>query len=183
MVFFKKLKTDRLLLSPLTEAFLSEKYVAWLNDKDVVKYSEQRHKKHTIDSCRQFIRSFENSSGYVWAVLLKNHDHIGNINAVIDKHNKVADIAILIGEKNQWGNGYGSEAFLCVIDFLFSNKIARKITAGTMSVNKGMLKVMKNAQMIDDGIFQKQFVINEQKVDLVHKALFREDWLEKTEKL
>ena len=49
------LETERLTLTPFnTERHLTERYVAWLSDPDVVRYSEQRHRTHTLASCRHF---------------------------------------------------------------------------------------------------------------------------------
>jgi hypothetical protein len=55
------IKTERLLLEPFSEKYLSERYVSWLNDHEIVRYSEQRHRTHTIESCREFMNSFENT--------------------------------------------------------------------------------------------------------------------------
>jgi [ribosomal protein S5]-alanine N-acetyltransferase len=44
-----RIKTKRLLIVPFSEKHLQEKYVGWLNDKELMRYSEQRHKKHDFE--------------------------------------------------------------------------------------------------------------------------------------
>jgi RimJ/RimL family protein N-acetyltransferase len=171
-----QITTEKLTLTKLTIDYISEKYVNWLNDKDVMKYSEQRHIVHTKESCRDYICSLNNTNNLAWAILIKeNNIHIGNIQVIVDTYNHVADISILIGEKNYMNHGYGSEAFLGVVNYLFVFKGMRKVTAGTMSLNKGMLKIMKNASMLDDGVFKDHFIFNGQFADLIHKALFSKE--------
>ena len=79
--------------------------MGWLNDKEVVRYSEQRHIKHTIESQTRYLESFTNSSNCFWAVIQKvpTDEMIGSITAYIDPHNSVADVGILIGSRGHWG--------------------------------------------------------------------------------
>jgi len=172
------IETKRFIIKPFSEEFLTEKYVGWLNDPEVVRFSEQRFISHTLLTCRNYMESFGGTPNYFWAVLLKSEkqSHIGNINVVIDLNNRTADVGILLGEKEQWGKGYGSEAFIAVIDFLFQETEARKITAGTTALNKGMLNIMKKTGMKDDGRRIRHFVIDNEEVDLVYASVFREDW-------
>jgi len=155
-----------------TDEYLTENYVGWLNDPEVVKYSEQRHKKHTMSSCSQYYKSFISSSHLFIAILVKDNSfkHIGNITVSIDSENLVADIAIMIGEKSSWGQGFGKEAFIGVMDYLFHKTKIRKITAGTMAINIPMLGIMKSAGMIIEGRKKEQFLVDGEKVDMVMAA-------------
>lgn len=170
------IRTDRLYIESFSEKYLTATYVNWLNDKEVVKYSEQRFKHHSLDSCREYWRSFIGSPNYFWAIVLKDgNKHIGNINAYVDVINNIADIGILIGAKEMWGKGYGIEAWNAVCKFLFDSIKVRKITAGTISTNKAMLGIMRKAGMVDDGRRIRHVLFEGSEVDVVHAALFRKD--------
>lgn len=149
--------------------------MGWLNDPVVMQYSEQRHATHTLDSCRQYFRSFEASPHYLWAVELIGGRHIGNLQAHIDLPNQLAGISILMGHPACRGNRYGEEAFRRVCRFLFEQEQIRKITAGTMSVNIPMLKLMDRMGMVDDGIRTSHYLYSGRPVDVVYKALFQKD--------
>jgi RimJ/RimL family protein N-acetyltransferase len=174
------IKTKRLIIEPFTERYLTERYVGWLRDSKVVKYSELRHRQHTLDSCRKYMESFRDSPHYFWAISVRNSQgsltHIGNMNAYVDSHNSTADIGILIGEHAAWGKGFGSEAWIAVCNYLVNKVGLRKITAGTMAKNKGMIKVMQKAGMKHDGRRKKHFLLNNKEVDLIHMAIFRNTW-------
>jgi len=151
--------------------------VNWLNDPEVVRYSEQRHKKHTLESCRQYWQSFIDSPHIFWAMMAIKPPlgHIGNMNAHVDTANSVADVGILIGERTIWGKGYGLEAWLAVCNYLLYGVGIRKVTAGTIEANKGMLKIMKKARMIADGRRIRQCVVEGSEKDIIHTALFRNE--------
>lgn len=58
-----------------------------------------------------------------------------------------ADIGIMIGERNVWGKGIGAEAFCLVLSALKASGAIRKVTAGTLAVNQGMVRIMEKAGM------------------------------------
>jgi RimJ/RimL family protein N-acetyltransferase len=164
------IRSDRLTVVPVTEEHLTPRYVGWLNDPEVVRYSEQRFKTHTIESCRDYLESFAGTGNLFLALIADSEGHIGNMTAYVDRYG-VIDVGILIGERGVWGQGYGSEAWLSVCSALIEGG-ARKITAGTLSVNHGMLAIMDRSGMVPDGRRVRQCLIDGREVDVVYAALF-----------
>ena len=126
------IQTKRLRLYPFAERHLTAQYVAWLNDSDLMHFSEQRYRSHTIESCRSYWLSFAGSANFFWAIeeVEAGLGHIGNLNAYIDVQNGLADSGVLIGEKRGQGRGYALEAWLAVCNFLFQERKIRKISLG-----------------------------------------------------
>jgi RimJ/RimL family protein N-acetyltransferase len=171
------IESHRLLLKPFTHENITNRYIGWLNDPLVVRYSEQRHFKHSYDSCKNYLDSLYASGHKIWMILCKDRDiHIGNITAHLDKYNSIADIGILIGEREYWGKGYGFEAWSTVCSFAFNTLRVRKITAGTLEKNKAMVKIMKKAGMSEDGRRIKHYLFEGQVVDVIHMAIFNNRW-------
>jgi ribosomal-protein-alanine N-acetyltransferase len=170
------IRTKRLVISPFEGVHLNDKYVEWLNDPEVVRFSEQRHLKHTLESCRAYWRSFSESPNYFWAIeeVEKTMGHIGNMNAYVNQNNSVADVGILIGEKKAWNKGYGFEAFSAVCRFLLRELGLRKVSAGTMALNLPMLRIMERLGMKEDGCRERHYLFNGKEVDLIHMALFKD---------
>ena len=175
------IRTKRLSITPFSKRHLTERYVGWLNDSELMRFSEQRYKMHTLESCNAYWQSFEESPNYFWAILTNDEplSHIGSATAYVDKINKIADVGILIGESEANGKGYASEAFKVICDFLLSNTKLRKVTAGTISLNEAMLKVMKKAGMVQDGVRVRHFLCENKEVDIIHMALFRKECMSK----
>jgi len=170
------IECERLYIEPFSEKHLTMTYVDWLNDPEVVRYSEQRFRKHTLDSCEAYWQSFKGTPNYFWAIVRKSAGlHLGNINAYLDVVNNVADMGILIGSRESWGNGYGTEAWKAVCGYLFNSVGIRKITAGTMAKNEAMLGIMRKSGMVDDGRRIRHVLFEGSEVDMVHAALFREE--------
>lgn len=178
MTISQELRTARLLITPFSERHLTDHYVAWLKDPELVQYSEQRHKTHNLETCRTYWRSFEGTPHYFWALeeINRGYRHIGNINAYVDSHNSLADVGILIGDREAHNKGYGREALMAVFEFLFQGLGMRKVTQGCMALNTPMLKLMRGLGMVPDGVRQRHYLCKGQEVDIVHMALFREQW-------
>jgi RimJ/RimL family protein N-acetyltransferase len=153
---------------------LTERYVTWLNDPVVVRYSEQRHRQHTLESCRAYMESFRGTPNEFLAieVAIPQLGHIGNIGVVIDVPNEVADISIMVGERRAWGTGLASKAWCAVIDELLRSGRIRKVTAGTMAANAPMLRLMQRSGMRIEARRTRQFLLEGKEVDLVIAARF-----------
>jgi len=172
----QEIRTERLRLVPFGEEFLTPRYVDWLNDPQVVRFSRQRHSVHTLESCRRYWQSFHGTPNRLWAIVeaAEGLGHIGNLSASIDPRDEVADLGILIGERGAWGRGYGAEAWKAVCRHLFEGQGVRKITAGTYATNLAMLGIMRAAGMADDGRRRRHALVDGGAVDVIHAALFRE---------
>lgn len=170
------IETCRLRIEPFSEQHLTPRYVSWLNDPDVVRYSEQRHYQHTLESCRAYWLSFAGTPNYFCAIVERDERprHIGNISVYVSPSHSVADVGIMIGEKALWGRGYASEAWNAICDYLLKVLVIRKVTAGTLSANSSMLKVMQRGGMVEDGRRVRHCLFEGKEVDMVHTALFRE---------
>lgn len=172
------IETPRLRIEPFDDRFLTDAYVSWLNDPEVVRFSDQRFRTHTRATCRDYARTFEASADYFWALVRRDGgEHVGTMTAYVDVHHAVADIGVLIGEVAAMGQGYASEAWLGVCDYLLRDLGLRKVTAGTIAPNVGMIRVMDKAGMVDDGRRVRHHLWNGEQVDVIHRAAFRETWV------
>jgi ribosomal-protein-alanine N-acetyltransferase len=172
------IETARLRIVPFDEEHLSERYVGWLRDPEVVRFSDQRYRTHTLASCRDYLRSFDGTPHSFWAVIARDPalGHVGNMNAYLDERSSVADVGILIGERAVWGGGYGTEAWIAVLRHLLQARGVRKVTAGTLSINHGMRKIMERSGMEPDGVRAGQYLFEGSPVDIVHGAAFADRW-------
>lgn len=166
------LKTKRLDLHNLVyEEETLRTIVGWLNHPDVVRFSEQRHRTHNIQSQVNYFNSIVHGNRYVGIYLGKLL--IGTMTATFDKPNSIANIGIMLGEKSQWGHGYGQEAWSSFCDELFREGV-RKIEAGCMSINYRMMGICQHYGMVEEGRQDKHFVFGEGFTDLVHWGKFNE---------
>jgi RimJ/RimL family protein N-acetyltransferase len=84
------------------------------------------------------------SSGVAFGVQTKDGQPIGfmGINWLLP-HHRLAMLGASIGEPEYWGNGYGTDALLLLVDYAFDELDIRKIWLGTMSLNARVMRQME----------------------------------------
>ena len=159
------------------EKHLTQAYVNWLNDPEVVRFSEQRHQTHTLESCTHYFNQQQEGENLFLAIESLEEpvqEHIGNIGIALDKVNRYADISILIGEKTFWGKGIAFEAIKGVIAYLRQEENIYQISCGTMSCNTGMIKVMEKLGMKPKTTIPNRYVVKGVYHHLIQGSFFIE---------
>lgn len=164
---------NNIKLRCFTVDHINDDYISWLNDPDVVKYSNQRFKNHDHVSCRKYLDSFYDTENLFLAIHHKDSDKfIGTMTAYLSVPHKVVDIGLMIGDKDYWGMGIGRDAWNLLMNYMLEANNIRKVTGGTLRCNTGMVKIMKNSGMQLDGIRIKQELVNDAPVDILYFAKF-----------
>ncbi len=165
------LQTGHLKLVPFSARHLTATYVGWLNDPSVVRYSEQRHRSHSLQSCANYVEQFTTAGNFFWAIETAEAIHIGNITASLDSKNRLADIGILIGDPNARGKGHGLAAWGGVLGYLQDHPGIDKVTGGSLANNTPMLSIMDKSGMVPDGVRHRHYLWEGQKIDIIYRAL------------
>lgn len=152
---------------------ITEQYIRWLNDKEVVKYSNQRFINHTAESCINFYDSFNGSQSLFVAIEdVLSGDMIGTLTIHCNEYHDTADVGIMLGDKTTWGKGYAKQAWCLVVNLLSDVINIRKVTAGTLECNLAMIGLMKASNMKPDGTRTAQELVDGQSMDIVYYAKF-----------
>jgi RimJ/RimL family protein N-acetyltransferase len=166
--------SPRLCITNFDESDIDNHYLSWLNDPKVTEFSNQRFSSHNFKTSLIYLKSFENTNNYFLKITLQDKKiKIGTLTIYYEKNHEVADIGIMIGNKDYWNNGYGKEAFKTTIVWLLNNTNVRKITCGTIDSNHSMKKTALSCGMEIDCIKKKQEILNGIPCDIVFFYLLR----------
>ena len=78
----------------------------------------------------------------------------------------------MIGDKTVWGLGYGQDAWNTLAKWLLARGDIRKLTAGTLACNYGMIKVMERSGMTLEAVRKAQEIVEGHPVDILYYAKF-----------
>ena len=162
---FKKISLRKLNI----KKDISKKYQNWMNDFEVHKFTEQRHKKHSILDIRKFVKEKNKSKNeFLYGIFLKKKNsniHIGNIKlGPINFIHKSAVISYFIGEKTLWGKGYTTQAISEIIR-LAKKKGIKKLRAGLYEMNIGSKKVLVKNGFKLEGKLRSDIVFKKKRFD------------------
>jgi RimJ/RimL family protein N-acetyltransferase len=149
-----KLESERLVLRTLTPDDANDDYARWMNDPEVVRYTESRFAAHTIQNIRSFIESTQAAGDSVFLAIITRVDgrHIGNIKlGPINSRHLCADIGIILGEKDCWGHGHATEAIERIARHAFDDLHLHKLTAACYKCNVGSRRAFEKAGFVLDG--------------------------------
>jgi [ribosomal protein S5]-alanine N-acetyltransferase len=145
--------------SPTDEVKTKYELVAlWLNNKEHMRYSEQRHKIHTFKTVFEYRLNFDSSQHFLWDIYRLPESYlVGTITAHIDAPNRRAELGILIGP--EFGQcGYGAFAWQRVMDYMKPR--VDVIEAGFMLDNIGMKKICEKCGMRPSGFMIDHFILD-----------------------
>ena len=168
------LHTNRLYLKPLSLEHVSDAYVNWLNDAEVIRYLESGG-DYTREKLQDFLSYVEKNKILFWAIHLKsNNKHIGNIKIdPINHRHGFGEYGILMGERSEWGKGYAREASEIVIQYCFSSKLnLRKVVLGVVRDNVAAFALYQNLGFITEGIYKEHGIYDGKKCDIIRMAVF-----------
>lgn len=97
--------------------------------------------------------------------------------ALIDRYNKRCNIGISIGEKYQWGRGYGREAVRALLEHCFRDLGMNRVGAEIYSHNQRSLRLFAGDGFSEEGRIRQAVWKRGEYVDSVLMGLLREDWL------
>jgi RimJ/RimL family protein N-acetyltransferase len=90
---------------------------------------------------------------------------------------RTAKTGALIGEKEYWGKGYGTDAKMALLKYAFDTLNLRKICSSVIRYNKRSLRYSLHCGYKIEGTKKKQIFRKGRYHDEIILALFRKDWL------
>ena len=132
-------------LLPMQSSDITEAYIRWLNDRELMKYSNQRHINHTRSSSENYLNSFDQNSSLIFKIVA-GKEMIGTLSISLDRYNLVGVLGILIG-REYGGLGLGGKAWNRAIEISFGELGLRKVKAGTAASNLAMKRIFEKSKM------------------------------------
>lgn len=143
MKYFKKLEGERLYLSPINPDDI-EIYAKWLNDANITQFLTIHNSYVALGSEKEFVDNAQKEE-FVFGIINKETDTLmGNIGLTkFDYKCGTAELGIFIGEEENLGKGYGSEAIKLLIKFAFEELRLHNIMLMVYDFNERAQKAYK----------------------------------------
>ncbi len=181
MKYFKKLIGDRIYLSPRSIED-AEIFVKWLNDFEVTDYLGRSSKIMDIEREKEYLLNKNADSMPFVIVKIENDEMIGTVGFDrIDYINKVGILGIMIGEKENRENGYGTEAINLLLDYGFNYLNLNSINLNVMEFNSRGIACYKKCGFKETGRRRKNVFVNGKYYDKVLMDILKEEFDERKE--
>jgi len=128
----------RLSLKILEPEDVTQSYVDWFADDEVVKYSENQYLAISLAGQIEYVKACQASRDIELFGIFDGPQHIGNIviKGLLSPHRR-AEIGFLVGQRSYWGKGVGSFAIAETVQRAKAHHGLRKLYATVAEPNIG----------------------------------------------
>lgn len=123
-------------------------------------------------------KAISNKDEMILAICLKENDkYIGNsILNHFDWINRSAESGTMIGDKSEWGKGYGVEALMLKLKFAFRERGLERVSACTLESNIGSQRVGEKCGFVQEGFIRNSVFKNGKFHNQYISSVLRADW-------
>jgi len=167
------------ILRPLQRADINERYLSWLNDPEVTRYTETGTFPSTAEDLENYYRSVTGSKNDVMLAVVdkKSGRHIGNVKlGPIQWVHRRATFGILIGEKDFWGKGVGLEATRLMVEYGFQRLNLHRIDLGVFAEHEAAVKCYEQAGFRVEGRMREDLFLDGEYRDRLRMGLLRSEY-------
>jgi RimJ/RimL family protein N-acetyltransferase len=91
------------------------------------------------------------------------------------------DMTIIIGEKNAWGKGYGTEAGHLLLDYAFNRLGFHRISIGVVGFNKRALRFWENLGFKKEGVERDEYFYDNKYSDGIMMSILENEFRKNTQ--
>ncbi|MFE6686108.1 GNAT family N-acetyltransferase [Streptomyces sp. NPDC057743] len=118
-----------------------------------------------------------NRSGRVSHMVIRTHngDRIGTVS--YQRAGRIGGYSVggAIGTPELWRRGYGAEAVVLLVDYLFHQLNAHRVQVTTAAYNKGIIRLMTKTQFVVEGILRDHCYLDGEYHDAIVWGILRDE--------
>lgn len=148
------------------------------NDGDVVR-TLYLCRPTTLAKEQENIEKLTKEENLVWLAIAMKHDgHLIGATSLklADPAHRRADFGILIGDKLEWDQGYGTEVTRLMIKYGFETLNLNRIALTVFAHNPRGIRAYERAGFIREGILRQHLYCEDQYQDAIVMGLLRADY-------
>lgn len=171
------LRSKNVVLRPLSMDDIPRLH-RWINDPEV-RHFLKADMPFTLGEEEEWVKGLakRKPEHIILAIETAEGQHIGNMGLhSINWRSRTATTGAMIGEKEFWGKGYGTEAKMLLLHYAFDTLNLRRITSQAYAFNGRSIAYSKKCGYKEEGVFRGHVFRDGQYHDIVCLAVFRDDF-------
>jgi len=152
-------------------------FVRWINDPEVTEFL-QFEPPMSIEDEEIWFQHMVQSKDRTFAIETKDGRLIGNIGLMgLDLRNRKTEVGIMIGEKDMWSQGYGSDAMLVLLRYLFEEMNINRVGLYADVSNHRALRSYEKCGFSREGVVRQYRFKDGRYLDSVLMSMLQEEWM------
>lgn len=172
------LRATTLTLAPLRLDDL-EQIRLWFAEQEVTRNLLHRHVLSSAQEQEWYDRAARATDAVFWGLMVDGQI-IGTTSlSGIDWINRHAGSGTVIGERSQWGKGYGSQSVALRTAYAFNELGLEKLETETRTINTAMQRCLEKSGYQQIGVRRHHLFVEGGWQDTVLYDLLRADWIQR----
>jgi RimJ/RimL family protein N-acetyltransferase len=156
-------------------------FVRWINDPEVTEFL-QFEPPMSIEDEEIWFQHMVQSKDRTFAIETKDGRLIGNIGLMgLDLRNRKTEVGIMIGEKDMWSQGYGTDAMLILLRYLFEEMNINRVGLYADVSNHRALRSYEKCGFSREGVVRQYRFKDGRYLDSVLMSMLQQDWAPRKE--
>ena len=178
-VKLKFLEGKRVYLRPLEKEDLP--YIQkWTNDSEIRRLTGEVIPMSQADADKFLERVYSDNTREWFVIVVKENDRVIGETGLLRMFPawRTTDISIIIGKKDAWGKGYGTEAILLLLDYAFRYLNFHRVAIGVVGFNKRAISFWKKIGFKKEGVQRDGYYYNHKYFDFVMMSILEDEFRE-----
>jgi len=154
-------------------------FVPWVNDAEVTRTLAMFYRPINLQAETDFVeRIYKSEHDVVLGIALKDTDVLIGITGLhqMDFKNRHAVFGIFIGEKSEWGKGYGTEVTALVTDYAFATLNLNRVGLQVYEDNERGIKAYESVGFKQEGVLRQMMYREGRYWNVLIMSILREEW-------
>ena len=152
MISGKKIRLRALEKSDLAKVW------EWVNDEEVMWFWAAPRNTQSLAEVEQWFARLQEVAGYSSKQFIIENEEGKTIGRIfyehLDTRHQRTEVGMQIGEKEYWGRGYGTDAVIAFLDYLFNELGLHRVYLRVQSYNTRALKCYEKCGFIQEGVLR-----------------------------
>jgi diamine N-acetyltransferase len=168
---------ERVYLRPVEKEDLVQ-IQKWANDPEIRRLTGEVRPMSRAEA-EGFLQKVHHDPDRVWfMIVLRNGDRvIGEAGLLrIFPAWRTTDLSIIIGERDTWGQGHGTEAILLLLDYAFGSLNCHRVSVGVVGFNERALSFYENVGFQQEGVQRDGYYHDHEYHDFVMMSILEHEF-------
>ena len=153
--------------------------VPWINDAEVTRTLEVFYRPMNLQTELEFIENiYKSEHDVVLGIAVKQTDALIGATGLhrLDGKNRRASFGIFIGEKAEWGKGYGTEVTTLMTGYAFETLNLNRVWLHVYEYNERGIWAYEKVGFKREGVLRQDRYHEGRYWDTITMAILREEW-------
>lgn len=152
----------------------------WSNDPELRKLTGEVTLMNEL-GIEEYYERINKDPDRIWfSIVLKDDNRIIGETGLLRMFNfwRNTDLSIIIGEKDTWGKGYGTEAITLLLDYAFGYLNFHRVSIGVVGFNNNAIKFYEKIGFKKEGIQRDGYYYDHKYHDFVMMSILDDEFRE-----